>query len=148
VVRRAERGDAFEIAELCRQLGHPATTEQIEDRLEAIGGSRDEAVLVALDEDGIAGWIQVRESTPLQAGARAEILGLVVDEARRRRGIGELLVESASEWAGHRGLSRIVVRTNVLRSEAPEFYRALGFEDVKQQFILQKAVPLPEGARG
>jgi GNAT superfamily N-acetyltransferase len=76
----------------------------------------------------------------LVAGARAEIVGLVVDAAARRRGVGTLLVNAAEQWARAANLADIVVRSNVMRDASHGFYLASGFGRVKTQHIYAKSL--------
>jgi ribosomal protein S18 acetylase RimI-like enzyme len=83
----------------------------------------------------VAGWLQARTSDVLESGFRAEIVGLVVSKACRRRGLGRLLVENAVAWAKSTGAGSMCVRSNVQRTESHVFYPALGFEPVKTQKV-------------
>jgi GNAT superfamily N-acetyltransferase len=79
-------------------------------------------------------------SLVLATGERAEIVGLVVDAATRRRGTGTLLVEAAQQWVRAAGLAQIIVRSNAACDASHVFYRALGFKRVKTQHVYARSL--------
>jgi GNAT superfamily N-acetyltransferase len=140
-VRPAAVGDAPAVAALCGQFGYPATGEAIGRRLAAIASDPDSAVLVAEARDGaVVGWVQVRTLQLLQRDACAEVCGLVVEEAWRRRGIGGLLVAAAEDWARRQGVDVLRLRSNVVRDDAHAFYRRLGYADSKTSLLFTKTL--------
>jgi GNAT superfamily N-acetyltransferase len=131
--------DAEAAARLATQLGYPATTDEIRRRLQALSESDDATVFVAEDpQGGAVGWVHVFGRLLLESDPDAEIGGLVVDERLRGRGIGKALMASAEAWARERGYGVVSLRTNVIRTEAHEFYKALGYEVIKSQLKLRK----------
>ncbi len=111
------------------------------DRIERLIARASQFVWLAEDEDGaIAGWIHAGEEELLESGPRCEIFGLVVDEAFRGHGAGRLLVTAAERWAADRGLSRVTVRSNVVRDGSHPFYLRLGYERSKTQHVYRKAL--------
>lgn len=135
--------DAEAVATLSTQLGYASTAEQTLMRFRSIGDAPDARVWVAESQDGrIVGWIHLFGNRLLESDADAEIGGLVVDEAARGRGVGRALVGAAESWARERGYSVISVRSNVIRKEAHEFYKGLGYETTKSQFKFRKRLPL------
>ena len=138
-VRPAEAADASAIASLCGQLGYPSTAEDIERRLAETAGDPDAAVLVADScYDSVIGWVHVRALHLITRDVCAEIGGLVVDEARRGRGIGTRLMAAAEEWSRRRGLGTLRLRSNVVRDEAHAFYRVQGFTSSKTSVLFTK----------
>ena len=140
-VRPAGTADVDAIAFLCGQLGYPSTAEDIERRLAEIVGDPNATVLVAGSHpDGVVGWVHVRALHLITRDACAEIVGLVVDESRRGRGIGTRLMAAAEEWARNRGLSALRLRSNVIRDEAHAFYRRQGFASSKTSLLFTKTL--------
>ncbi|HEX9009910.1 MAG TPA: GNAT family N-acetyltransferase [Holophagaceae bacterium] len=139
-IRPARPGDADRLACLTGQLGYPAPPEAIQDRLDRLMAVEDQVVLVAEGDGEVVGWAQVGRGLTLESGAQAELVGLVVDEAWRGRGIGAALVAAAEDWARDRGLPRLRVRSNVTREATHRFYRNLGFEEAKRQVVFRKAL--------
>ncbi|MFK8017508.1 MAG: GNAT family N-acetyltransferase, partial [Gammaproteobacteria bacterium] len=95
-------------------------------------------VAVAESRNKLLGWVAAEERLLLETGARIEIVGLVVSDSSRRLGIGRALVGAAEEWKSRRGVSVIVVRSNIVRDESHPFYESLGFVRVKTQHVYSK----------
>jgi GNAT superfamily N-acetyltransferase len=141
VIRPAKQADAPSIAALSGQLGHPATPEQTEKRLQHILRDPLHAVLVAelqaddaaVEGTKIIGWVHVQERPVLQSDLRAEVTALVVADSHRRLGAGRLLMQSAEEWAREHGCSAVMLRSNIIRTWAHSFYEAIGYRTLKTQ---------------
>ncbi|GLH74323.1 hypothetical protein GETHLI_28250 [Geothrix limicola] len=138
LIRPAAIEDADRLADLSGQLGYPASPAEILDRLRRIAAREDQQVLVALLQGQVVGWAQVGRALSLESGLQAELLGLVVDEAHRGRGIGQVLVAEAEGWAQAQGLPALRVRCNVLREATHRFYRRLGYNEAKRQVVFRK----------
>ena len=142
-VRRARRGDAERIAQLCGELGYPATAAQIATRLPRLTPASKHAVFVAESPDagtGLIGWVHVSVAHLLESDIGAEINGLVVAEGQRSAGAGAKLLEAAEEWARRRGCRGMNVRSNVIRERAHVFYERSGYEHYKTQKAFRKAL--------
>lgn len=138
-VRRARGADAARIAELSGQLGYPATTRQMAERLKRAMRNRDNACLVACARPAeVVGWIHVSITPLLEVERRAEVNGLVVDEQARSRGAGAALLAAAENWARRQGCRGMSVRSNVLRERAHAFYLRQGYEHYKTQKAFRK----------
>lgn len=138
-VRRARGADAARIAELSGQLGYPATTRQMAERLKRAMRNRDNACFVACaDRTEAVGWIHVSITPLLEVERRAEVNGLVVDERARSRGAGAALLAAAENWARRQGCRGMSVRSNVLRERAHAFYLRQGYEHYKTQKAFRK----------
>jgi len=140
-IRAARTYDAPALADLCGELGYPATRQQIVKRLAAIDGAPDNAVLVAEDDQGdVIAWLQVAIPAQLSEEPCAEIIGFVVGEAARSLGLGRRLVEAAEQWARARGVRRMRVRSRQERERAHAFYERAGFDRIKNQVMFGKAL--------
>jgi GNAT superfamily N-acetyltransferase len=141
-IRRAAVADAAEISRLAAQFGHPVAIKDMRARIAVLDAMPSQQLLVAEGPGtGLLGWIQVERRLVLTAGERVEIIGLVVDESARRRGVGSLLVNAVQQWALAENLGAMVVRSNVVRDASHEFYLARGFSRVKTQHIYSKSLP-------
>ena len=137
-IREARRHDSARIAELTGQLCYPSSAKEITARLEDMRLSNDHAVFVA-DLDGeVTGWIGVYVCRMVEAEARAEISGLVVDERFRSRRIGWHLLDRAERWAREKSCVVIGLRSNVIRDRAHAFYERHGYKHVKTQKAFRK----------
>jgi GNAT superfamily N-acetyltransferase len=138
-VRAAKLGDASSIARLSRELGYPAEVKVVRERLRAVLGSGDQRVVVAATRRGsLCGWLQAHCSVAVESGLRVEIVGLVVSESMRRRGVGRCLVAVAETWATEISAETVVVRSNAKRVESHAFYPALGYIPFKTQVVYRK----------
>jgi GNAT superfamily N-acetyltransferase len=138
-IRPPRPGDYARMAELASQLGYKAVGENIEKRLAGLQGSPEYAVFVAeLPGGEVAGWVGVFVYRCVEADARAEVNGLVVDERMRSSGIGRRLMERAEEWAREKGCSAVGLRSNVIRERAHAFYERLGYKHIKTQKSFRK----------
>ena len=140
VVRRGRVADAARIAELTTQLGYPSTTKEMVQRIKRLQPASQHTVFVAVQANRVIGWIGVSASRLLEVEPRAEVDGLVVDEAVRSRGAGKLLLEKAEAWARHAGCKSMSVRSNVKRTRAHEFYQQNGYEHYKTQNAFRKTI--------
>jgi GNAT superfamily N-acetyltransferase len=137
-IRRAKPADARRVAQLSGQLGYPATKKQIIARMKRLTPASQHAVFVAQQHEVVIGWVHVTASRLLEVPARAEINALIVDEAVRSGGIGELLLEAAEKWARRAGCRGVSVRSNVIRERAHHFYQKNGYEHYKTQKAFRK----------
>jgi GNAT superfamily N-acetyltransferase len=99
------------------------------------------AVLVATDTaDRPIGWLHVEIKRTLVAPRSAQVMGLVVDDAARSRGIGRDLLRAAEAWAAARGCHRMVVGTRVTRERAHRFYQREGYALDKTSYFFEKGL--------
>ena len=141
MIRSAVVGDAAGIARLSAQLGYPADAAVFADRLERILPLRTHALLACAGDDGrLAGFIGLEQRLTIEAGDKAEVVGLVVDADARRSGAGRRLIAAAEDWTRARGLRELFLRSSVDRTEAHMFYPALGFERSKTQHVYRKSL--------
>ncbi len=145
-VRKAERADITQLRELCRQLGYPSSEEQVRARAAAIETATEHALFVAEESGGaVVGLVDVFVSRTIESDPRGEIGGLIVDENRRSRGVGELLMARAEAWTREKGCGEMRVRSNVVRERAHAFYERIGYQHVKTQKTFSKYL---QGQRG
>jgi len=131
--------DADDVARLAGQLDYPALTNQMGERLARLSTDKTQACYVAEEAGSVIGWTQVYGVDLLASSAPfAEIGGLVVDEKRRRQGIGTLLVEAAEDWARGRGYAHIRLRSGVQRTDAHQFYQRIGYTISKASYMFRK----------
>ena len=139
-IRPAKASDAEAAARLSGQLGYPAGAREMRRRIERLRRDALHGIFVAAEGRSVIAWMHVCRRASLESPDYAEIVGLVVDERHRGQGLGAELVRAAESWAEKRGLSRLRVRSNVIRERTHAFYRALGFETVKSQTVFDKGI--------
>lgn len=138
-IRTARNYDAPALAALCGELGYAATRQQVVARLAAIEAQAAGRVFVAEDAGGaVIGWLHVALQAQLLDDEVAEILGLVVADAARGRGIGRELLRMAERWARERGATAMRVRSRVGRARAHGFYERAGYVRTKTQHVFGK----------
>jgi GNAT superfamily N-acetyltransferase len=129
------------LATLSGQLGYPIGTDELAERLRAVGANDQAAVLVAADaDDQPLGWIHVEVRRTLVAPLSAQVMGLVVDDAVRSGGIGRDLLRAAEAWAASRGCRRMLEGTRVTRQRAHRFYEREGYTVQKTSYIFEKSL--------
>jgi GNAT superfamily N-acetyltransferase len=141
-IRKARRSDAERIAQLCGELGYPATPAQIVTRLRQLKPASKHGVFVAESVDvaiGMVGWVHVSVSHLLESDVRAEVNGLIVAAGQRGAGAGAKLLKAAEEWARRHGCRGMNVRSNVIRERAHGFYERSGYEHYKTQKAFRKS---------
>lgn len=139
-IRHALIDDAAEMARLAGELAYPMSTAEMARRLGVLLPNDRHYIAVAATGKDLLGWVHVEHRFSLEAGDRAELMGLVVDSSARRRGVGRELVDVAENWALARGLSAITVRSNAARELSHPFYEALGYSREKTQHVYRKVV--------
>jgi GNAT superfamily N-acetyltransferase len=137
-IREARPQDYARIAELAGQLTYPSSPDEIAKRFDGMRRSGENAVFVALLGGEIAGWVAVFVYRVVEADARAEISGFVVDERFRSRGVGMHLLARVERWARENGCRAIGLRSNVIRDRAHAFYERNGYQHVKTQKTFRK----------
>ena len=84
-------------------------------------------LLVAEDDAGVAGSVQLELCGKDNGPHRAEVRKLMVLAARRRAGVGRALMQAAEAEAKARSRSLLVLDTRT-GDDSEKFYRALGYE--------------------
>ncbi len=141
VFREACLSDAAEIVRLCAQWGYPMSEQRGQECLEAVLPSQDDALYVAeCDNSKLAGWAHIQTRELISSQSFAEIVGIVVDESIRRKGVGKSLVEKCEAWAIAKRLPELWVKSNVIRPEAHAFYPGIGFKLAKTQHSYSKTL--------
>jgi len=138
-IRKARVTDAARLAQLSAVLGYPVEVDVITRRLARLLARPEHLILVAKEtQEPIAGWVHAAEHDILEVGRFCEILGLVVAADQRGKGIGRRLVAEAERWAVERGLHRMSVRSNIVRTESHLFYKRVGYVREKTQHAYRK----------
>jgi GNAT superfamily N-acetyltransferase len=136
-IREIGLEDAMAAARLSAQFGYPSSAEAMAERIGLLLQSPQDVGFVAELGGGLLGWMQVSRMLRLESGEFGEITGLVVDARARGAGVGKQLIAQARVWAQAQGLSRLVVRMNVMRTETRGFYTKMGFQEKKQQLVFE-----------
>ncbi|WP_226537395.1 GNAT family N-acetyltransferase [Fictibacillus halophilus] len=98
---------------------------------------KDNTIFLYEMENSIYGWVHVFGKCIIQL-EYAEIGGLVVDTEYRGKGIGSHLMRKAEEWAIEKGYSEIRLRSGGHRKEAHDFYKRIGYKNIKWQEVFSR----------
>ena len=134
--RDATKGDIEQLHSLMLDLGYKVNKIDLLDRIELIRHKGDK--LIVADKDGvIVGVVQALIDIRLAEGKNGEIVSLVVSSASQGNGVGKKLLTLAKKFLLDSQCSSIRVRANSVRTNAHEFYKALGFVEKKTQKIFE-----------
>ena len=111
---------------MLREAGLPVELEELRVRLANL--PKEDRLLIGLDGEHVAGIAHLRVSRDLTSGETAEVVAILVAKTYRRRGVGRHLIAAAETWALESGRARLLLRTDVVRTEAHAFFTALGYE--------------------
>jgi GNAT superfamily N-acetyltransferase len=140
-IREATLNDVPQIARLAGVLGYLMDAGEMSGRLRQVLKRPDELVLAAeADSDGLAGWTHAVIHTLLTSPLTCELQALVVSPRHRRLGAGRALVAAVEAWSLQRGVTSMIVRSNVVRPESHAFYPSLGYARTKTQHVYAKVL--------
>ena len=124
-IRCIEPGDLDGVVDLAADAGEaPRWGREEYEQIMLTKGPLLRCGLVALWSDQLSG-VAVVSYLPLESAAELE--GLAVDPAYRRRGMGKALVEACVAWAAKAGASAIRLEVRASNSAAIALYRQQGF---------------------
>ena len=134
-IRQAGMSDSISLARLSAQLGYPVSVQDLAGNMRIILCDSEQQLWVAELNGRVEGWLHAGIRFTLESAPYAEIIGLIVDENHRGKGLGKTLTASALHWARARGVEKLRLRTNTIRKEAHQFYEKLGFTQTKEQKV-------------
>jgi GNAT superfamily N-acetyltransferase len=135
-IRSAKATDVEGLVRLFRQLGYPEAGYGLRSRLRAMLADKRADVLVAGDGCSLVGAATIF-FVPVahENGSWCRITALVVDEEHRGRGVGQALVAAAEAAARAAACIRIEATSAFHRTQAHEFYAALGYAREAEHFL-------------
>ena len=139
-VRPARVSDASEIARLTTELGYESEAPAVAPRLSRLLSRRDQQLMVAECEGHVVGWVHTLVAEFVEVDPFVVIGGLVVDRNYRRKGVGRALMRHAETWAAQHGCSVVRLWSSSGRTAAHQFYRALGYTNIKTQYSFVKSL--------
>jgi GNAT superfamily N-acetyltransferase len=136
--RDATVADAAALSRLAEQLGYTASPKDIAERLSRMDSNQERVIAAVDSSEAVVGWTSVRAAEHIHSGACLEISGFVVEEEKRGRGVGKILMAAVELWAREKKLGVVRLNANVTRIRAHRFYESLGFARIKQQYVFKK----------
>ncbi|MFM7737744.1 MAG: N-acetyltransferase family protein [Alphaproteobacteria bacterium] len=106
-------------------------------------------VLVAESADGVVGYLFAAIEPHSWKDLRDEagwIHDLVVGEQVRRRGVGRLLLEAATDWLRSRGMPRVMLSTAARNEAGRAAFAAMGFRATMIEMAREIEAPGAAGA--
>lgn len=142
ILRGAKISDYKDLKEIIRtSLGYDSSDEIIKNKLKMIDIKR-ENIYVAEIKNKVVGFIHIEKYETLFFDMFVNILGLAVAAEFRRKGIGEMLVKVAEDWAKSVGATGIRLNSGEDRKGAHEFYKRIGFNVDKKQLRFNKIIDI------
>jgi len=145
VIRRAEKNDLRFILLLYRELDEVYAGQDAGEHILAadiawlrISSDSRQHLLVAEIAGEIVGTLTliIVPNIGHKGSPWGAIENVVVKGNRRGRGLGKSLMREATAIARERGCYKLILSSNVLRTEAHEFYRELGWRETHVGFSL------------
>lgn len=156
-VRRAHAADAEEIAAIAAERHAVRPVEMLPWANRQLGMARDDpdarALMVAetaarVVAYGVATWFAAEPGSPANAAPDGfYLIGLVVDPAHRRCGIGRRLTEARLRWVAARA-DEAYYFANLANRVTVHLHDAFGFALVARDFWFPGAALDPDGAYG
>jgi GNAT superfamily N-acetyltransferase len=133
-IRAAELRDSPAMSELLSELGFPSSAAVVSERLEALSGA-GETALVAVRGGEVVGLLTLHITPVLHRPTPVgRLTALVVTVRERGKGVGRLLVDAAEQFFAARGCELVEVTSNLRLADAHSFYRSLGYEATSVRF--------------
>lgn len=120
-----------QLIELLKSAGVNISLEEIHFRIDNLPS--EDRLILAVEGEFLYGYAHLRVAHDLVDAETAVVVSVIVREDRRRQGIGSRLIAAAETWARQSGRSRLLLRTNVVRTAAHAFFVALGYEGSSTQ---------------
>ena len=138
-VRRATLDDLDSVAPLFdayrRFYAQPADLPRARDFLHERLQRGESAILLAELDGRLAGFTQLYPMFSSVRTARIWVLNdLFVDEAARRRGVAQALLDGAARFARERGAAGLMLETSRDNAPARALYRAAGWSEDESQW--------------
>jgi len=141
-IRTATKADVPQLLELYKELQQSDQPVEIDKAIAVLekAENNDVTYFVADDNGRIAAtcYIAIIPNITRQCASIGFIENVVTAVNYRRMGIGKKLFEKVIEYAKNRGCYKVTLSSGIKRSEAHDFYEALGFDgDSKKTYEMR-----------
>lgn len=138
MIRETKITDYVELQKLSfEDLGYECDAELVKTRLKNLDYN-NECVFVADVNGKVVGYVHIIKFNTLYYKSMANIQGMVVSKEYQRKGYGKELMNAAENWARKRNIEIVRLNSGFVRPEAHEFYRAIGYNNEKEQIRFMK----------
>ena len=139
IIREVTIDDYKDIRSLNKNaLGYDFPLEKTKTQLEKILTGKDAKIFGAFVDDKLIGYVHIADYECSFNDSLKNIMGIAVDPAYRKQGIGRTLLSQAETWARDTGAAGIRLVSSVGRTEAHKFYAAMGYTSKKEQKNFRK----------
>ncbi|MEC0179989.1 GNAT family N-acetyltransferase [Paenibacillus peoriae] len=107
--------------------------EKVKEKIGTIIKKTQDIVLVCEENNEVIGYIHGSPYELLFSDSLINVLGFVVKEKERNRGIGSMLIERLEQWGESHGFSGIKLLSHPNRIHAHRFYEQRGYQFTKDQ---------------
>lgn len=137
IIRTRHPPDAYleQLATLLQSETSDVGLDDLRRRLDLLPD--DDRFFLALDAELLIGYAHLRVMHDLASEDNIELINIIVIPELRREGVGRRLMTAAETWASQAERARLILRTDVVRSEALAFFSALGYEpsSTSQEYV-------------
>lgn len=130
-IRKAQIQDLASIHSLAEQLGYSISTQEMEENVKVILNHPDYELLVITENNLVAGWMSLHVRYAIETSHFLQITGIIVDDKKRGKGYGKMLVNYAEAYANEKGIKKLALYSNNKRTEAHQFYLRQGLVKTK-----------------
>ena len=121
----------YQLVELLKSEEVDISLEEVQYRIDNLPD--EDRLLLAVEGEYLYGYAHLRIAHDLTDAETAVVVSVIVRVDRRRQEIGSRLIAAAETWARQSGRSRLLLRTDVVRTGAHAFFVALGYEGSSTQ---------------
>ena len=133
-IRKAKLDDYKDLAKLNIDLGYDYPVEKVKKNLKNILDKNIDLLYVAVNEnDRAIGFIHFGSYDLIYLDNFIDIIGLVVSNDHRKKGIGKELLDVAENYGKINGYAGVRLVSGEDRIEAHRFYEKCGYHNRKNQ---------------
>ena len=117
IIRECRMEDASAIQKFnSEEMGYDYPLEDTKRSLEKLLGRKSDKIFVAVQDGTVVGYAHANDYDLLYMPHMKNIMGIAVASARRRQGIGKLLLTAVEEWAKATGAVGVRLVSGAARS--------------------------------
>ncbi len=137
IIRTRHPPDTYleQLATILQSETQDISLDDLRHRLKLL--PEDDRFFLALDGEFLIGYAHLRVTHNLASEDTVELLDIIVSMELRRKGVGRRLMTAAETWASQAERAKLVLRADVVRSEALAFFSSLGYmqSGTSQEFV-------------
>jgi len=122
----------------CAQMGYVISLEPAKENLVRLLSNGAHKILVAEMHGNVVGYVHANDYDLLYYPHMKNIMGIAVDEAYKKHGIGKALISTIETWAKDTGAVAVRLVSGAERTDAHAFYEKCGYTGGKKQINFKK----------